>query len=249
MKLLLICLALAIPQFCRAEVPKLLTERAFTSASLAEAANHYISLGEEGTFQELNTFIAAHSALTNESSNQRFSVDERIAWIFRILYVPKKPVPMRVPKTGAWITGSIVPLRPPLFGWLSLPEASMPVETWPLYPLALSGTTFFVMEERYTPRQTPETIAHYMEYCRNNGAFRKTPVAVPTREQALSDLELFRQSKAWKSIKWVDNYGISFPHGEEWLWPIIKKQAMGIPESAVADDHSTNTVETQVSTR
>src|SRR5271165_4309169 len=140
MKLFLICVALAIPGLCQAELPKLLTERAFTSASLAEAANHYVSIGEQATFKELEAFIAEDPARTNHHLARGYSVDERIAWIFRIIYVPKDPVPMHVAKTGQWIPGSIVQLRPPDFGFLELPVGSMPAERWPLYPLALSGS-------------------------------------------------------------------------------------------------------------
>ena len=52
-----------------------------------------------------------------------------------------------------------------------------------------------------------------MKYCKDNGVFRKTPVVVPTREQALKDTEQLRQSTAWKAIKWIDNGEIGFPTG------------------------------------
>jgi hypothetical protein len=248
MKLFLICGALIISRICQAEVPKLLTERAFNSASLAEAANHYIAIGEQATFNELEAFIADDSARTNNPLNRGYSVDERIAWIFRIVYVPKDPIPMRVAKTGAWIPGVIIPLRAPNFGWLQIPEASMPAENWPLYPLALSGSTFVVLKEIYTPKGVPETIGHYMEYCKDNGAFRKTPVVVPTREHAMKDTEQLRQSSAWKAIKWLDRGVISFPYGQEWTWSFIQKQARTIPEASVAKNQP-STTETQLSTR
>jgi hypothetical protein len=248
MKIFLICVGLIISGICQAEVPKLLTERTFNSASLAEAANHFIDIGEQATFHELETFIAVDSARTNNPPSRGYSVDERIAWIFRIIYVPEDPIPMRVAKTGAWIPGIIIPLRAPNFGWLQIPEASMPVENWPLYPLALSGSTYVVLKETYTPKGVPETISHYMEYCKDNGVFRKTPVIVPTREQAMKDTELLRQSTVWKAIKWLNRDGISFPYGQDWTWNFIHKQARTIPEANVAKNHS-NTTETQLSAR
>jgi hypothetical protein len=247
MKTLLICMALAVSGFCQAEVPKLLTERTFTSASLVEAANHYVTIGEQATFNELEAFIVENSAPTNHPSNRGYSVDERISWICRIIYVPKEPFPLHVAKTGAWISGNIVQLRPPNFGTLQLPAGSMPAENWPLYPLALSGSTYSVLKERYNPMSASETINHYMEYCRDNGVFRKTPVAVPTREQALKDAQQLRQSDAWKAIKWVNNDAIGFPFGEEWTWNFIQNQARTIPEATAKEQP--NAAVAQLSTR
>jgi hypothetical protein len=240
-------MALAVSGFCQAEVPKLLTERTFTSASLAEAANHYVTLGEQATFNELESLIAENSTHTNRPSSRGYSVDERIAWILRIVYVPKDPIPMHVAKTGAWLPGVIVQLRPPNFGTLQLPIGSMPAEKWPLYPLALSGSTYSVLKERYNPMSASETINHYMEYCRDNGAFRKTPVAMPTREQALKDVGQIRQSDAWKAIKWVNNDAIGFPFGEEWTWNFIQTQARTIPEAPAKEQP--NAAVAQLSTR
>src|ERR1022692_767875 len=68
MKLLIICMALGMSGICQAGVPKLLTERAFTSASLAEAANHFITIGEQATFKELKI---AERALAQEIGKPR----------------------------------------------------------------------------------------------------------------------------------------------------------------------------------
>ena len=228
MKLFLMCLALAMSEICHAEVPKLLTERAFTSASLAEAANHFIAIGEPATFKELDAFLVQDSTNTNDRFNRGYNVAERIGWIFRIIYEPKPGVPMLVPKTGAIIPGNIIPIRAPNFGSLGIPEASMPAEKWPLYPLALSDSTYVVLKDRANPINATETITHYMEYCRDNGVFRKAPVTVPTRQQALKDAQQLRQSAAWKAIKWIDNGEVGFPKGEQWTWDFIQDQARNI---------------------
>lgn len=227
-------MALAISGICRAEVPKLLAEKDFNSISLVEAANHFINIGEAATFAELNLFLAENAAQTNRFFKRGYDVNERIGWIFRILYQPKSGISVIVPKTGVRISGRIVPLRPPEFGWLGMPETSMPAKKWPLYPLALFGSTYLVLREGYTPRDTPETMQHYMEYCRDNGTFRKTPVPVSTRQEALDDAELLRQSSSWKAIKWLDNGGIGFPRGQEWTWQFIERQAGNIPQVTVA---------------
>lgn len=242
-------MALAMSGICQATIPKLLTERAFTSASLAEAVNHFVAIGEPATFKELDTFLADDSAHTNYLFDRGYNVNERIAWIFRILYEPKPGIPMLVPKTGVLVPGVVVPLRAPEFGSLDIPEGSMPAEKWPLYPVALSGSTYVVLKERYTAKGVPETINHYMEYCKDNGVFRTTPVPVPTREQALKDTKQLRQSTAWKSIAWVDNGGISFPLGEQWTWGFIQNQARTIPQTAIAKKTSDNSHLTALSLR
>ncbi len=105
-----------------------------------------------------------------------------------------------------------------------------------------------VLKEIYTSKGIPETINHYMEYCKENGAFRKTPVVVPTREQAMKDTAQLRQSSAWKAIQWLNRDGISFPYGQEWTWSFIQKQARTIPEDSAAKNQP-GTTETQLSTR
>lgn len=229
-------MALGISLACQAEVPKLLTQKAFTSDSLAEAVNHYVALGEAGTFKELDAFMAEDATHTNWLFNRGYNVNERIAWIFRILYTPKQTT-LRVPKTGEVIRGTVEPLRAPEFGTLSIPERTMPLENWPLYPVALSGSTYVVLKERYAPKGVPETVQHYMAYCKDNGIFRTTPVPVPTREQALKDVQQLKQSAAWKAIEWVDNAGVSFPLGEQWTWGYINCQAKNIAEAPVASQN------------
>src|ERR1700679_1034143 len=81
-----------------AEVPKLLTERAFTSATLAEAVNHYVAIGEPATLKELQNCAAEDAAHNDWLSNRGFSVGERIGWICRILYVPQGHSALRAPK-------------------------------------------------------------------------------------------------------------------------------------------------------
>ena len=70
-----------------------MTERSFNSASLAEAANHFIAIGEQATFNELETFMAEDPAHTSYLFTRGYSVDERIAWVFRIVYEPKESIP------------------------------------------------------------------------------------------------------------------------------------------------------------
>jgi hypothetical protein len=60
---------------------------------LAEAANHYVALGEEAATKELES-------LTSDWTEDRkggFSTNERIGWICRILFQPKGKEPLRAP--------------------------------------------------------------------------------------------------------------------------------------------------------
>lgn len=196
-----------------AEVPKLLTERAFTSATLAEAVNHYVGIGEPAAMKELQNCASQDAAHAGWISNRGFSVSERIGWICRILYEPKGHSALRAPK----------------FGVLNIPEKTMPADKWPLYPLALSGSTYLVLNQHYTPDGTPEEATHYLDYCRKNGVFRKSPIPVPTEEQAMADAAMLRQTTAWKAIKWQDTDGYSYPMGEQFTWSFMQNQAKLIP--------------------
>jgi hypothetical protein len=103
---------------------------------------------------------------------------------------------------------------------------------WPLFPVACSGSTYFVLSEGYAfegfGREMPN---EYMAYCKEHGIFRKNPVKVPTREEAMKDAAALRKSKSWKAIKWKDSgQGYSFYIGDDqYAWSFIQKQAESIP--------------------
>ena len=221
-----------------AELPKLFCEKSFTSASLADAVNRYVAIGETATLKELQEASSLESSQKELFAGKGFSVNERISWVCRILYIPKPPTPLFIPKTGIFITEKTQPLRAPKFGTLSIPEKTMPLEKWPLYPVALSGSTYLVLKQGYTPTGTPESLAHYLAYCKDNGTFRTTPVPVPTEEQAAKDVATLRQSESWKNIKWEDENGFSFPMGEQWTWSFVQNQAKTIPAQAIASKKS-----------
>src|SRR5271154_3271760 len=115
---------------CRAEIPKLFCQPEFSSVTLVDAANHFIAIGETATAKELEG-IAANDATNQTGMFSRNN--ERIGWMCRMLFEPKGRSPLRAPK----------------FGKLSLPEESLTLEKWPLYPLVLSGSTYFVLSEKY----------------------------------------------------------------------------------------------------
>jgi hypothetical protein len=190
----------------RAQAPKLFHEKPFTCATLAEAANHYIAVGEKESIKELESLILDWD--TDHEGG--FSRNERIGWVCRILFEPKEKEPLR----GPW------------FGGHHLPYNTMPLTAWPLYPVARSGSSYFVLSEGYTLRGVPENPKAYLSYCRTKGNFRKERVPVPTKLQALKDAEQLRQSEGWRAIKWNDSGpGWSYTMSENRVWGFIKGQA------------------------
>lgn len=189
-------------------VPRLFQEKEFTAASFAEAANHFVALGEEAAVQELRGL--ATNSFTDFKSG--FSVNERIGWMCRVLFEAKADG-----------------LRAPRFGALHLPYQTMPDRSWPLYPVALSGSSYFVLSEGYRLAGRAEDPKVYLDYCRQAGGFRKKLITVPTKMQALADASALRRSAVWQAIKWKDSgENWSYMMDEEWTWKFIQKQAEDI---------------------
>jgi hypothetical protein len=191
----------------RAEVPQLFRERSFNAAILAEAVNHFIALGEEAAVRELADLAPGFE---QGDFKNGFTHAERVGWVCRILFQPKGDKPLRLPG----------------YGGLSMPHLTMPLARWPLYPVAASGDSFFVLSEGYSFRGIPENPINYLVYCRAKGVFRKQPVLVPMHAQAAKDVLALQQSSAWKAIKWKDSGpGTSYTISEEHIWPFIQAQA------------------------
>jgi hypothetical protein len=196
----------------RAEVPKLFREQAFNCATLADAVNHYVGLGEDAAVKELQelALVEAAEAEKNRGFDTRgFSINERIGWVCRILFEPK---------SGPYI-------RAPKYGKLNLPEKYIPIAKWPLYPVVLSGSTYFVLGESYSDdNNTPEDPKHYITFCKENGKFRTTSVKVAASAQILQDADALHKSAQWQAIQWLDDSGYSYPMGEQWTWGFIQRQ-------------------------
>jgi len=189
-------------------VPRLFQEREFTAASFAEAVNHFVALGEDAAVQELRGLTTN----TVADFQREFSLNERVGWMCRVLFEAKAES-----------------LRAPRFGALRLPHHTMPDRSWPLYPVALSGSSYFVLSEGYSLGGVPEDPKAYIQYCQQTGVFRKKPVTVPTKTQALADASDLRQSAAWQAIKWNDSgENWSYTMDESWAWDFIQKQAESI---------------------
>jgi hypothetical protein len=202
----------------RAEIPKLFREKAFNCATLADAVNHFVGIGEDAAVKELEDLTEVEASEKGKNHNfdtRGFSINERVGWVCRILFEPKNGPYLRAPK----------------FGKLGIPEKFMPIDKWPLYPVVLSGSTYFVLSEGYTDDNNKhEDPGHYVEYCRDNGNFRTAMIKITSRAQVLSDADALHQSDPWKAIQWVDDDGFSYPMGEQWTWAFIQRQTKPLPK-------------------
>ena len=209
-------------QTCWGESPRFFRENAFTSASFAEAVNHFVDIGESATVKELSA-LAEGRDMTNG-----FSVKVRIGLVCRVLFQPRRNEPIRPPADGFLME----------LGSIGLPEVSSSAWTnvnknWPLYPVALSGSTYFVLNEFYSFEGTgqPENPMSYVAYCLQHGVFRRRKIHVPTRQEAGKDAAALRLSPSWRAIKWVDSGpGYSFHMNEEAVWNYVENQAKRIPD-------------------
>ena len=212
---LLLVIAIASVAFASAapkpdRTPLLFKQKQFDSVILAKAINYYIELGEKQSLIELQALSRDDFDFANG-----FDVNERIGWVCRVLYDAKNGVP----------------LRPPAFGGLSLPRNSMPLQSWPIYPIAKTGNTYVVLSEGYSLAGRAEPVSSYLDYCKSKGTFLKQKIAVPNRTNATTDISNLRKSTRWTSIKWSDSGpGFSYTMSDQWVWDKIEIQGNSIPK-------------------
>ena len=194
------------------EVPTLFRKEEFTAADLAEAVNSFVVLGENEAVRQLIRLAPSRFEPGKEGLGLDFP--DRVGWVLRILFLPKK--------TQA--------LREPRYGSRGLPYLTMPLTRWPLYPVVTSGDSFFVLGGVSMLGGQAEDPKEYLKYCQREGRFRTQPVPAPTREQALKDVLALRQSDVWRTIKWKDSApGRSYTMHEGTVWDYLKAQADSIP--------------------
>jgi len=192
-------------------VPDLFTKKQFNATALAEAANHYIGLGKAEAITALKALEEDHS----KAIDRGFHTNERIGWICRIVFQGAEGRPLRAPR----------------YGGLSLPYLTMPLDQWPLYPVAESDGVFFVLSEGYMLAGVAERAAAYIDYCSTTGVFRKTKVEVPSHDKAVKAFNSLKTAKRWTMIKWTDEGpGTKYKMSEEWVLRDIEAQASSIPK-------------------
>jgi hypothetical protein len=198
----------------RSATPRLFRQSEFNSALFAKAVNHFVDIGEDAAVRELAKLAATEEKNLSGTGQKYWATNERVGWMCRVLFEPKAKTP----------------LRPPMFGGLNLPFNTMPETEWPLYPVAQSGSTYFVLSEGYMLGGQAEPVADYLLYCRQNGVFRTKRVAVPNKKSAQGDAASLRNSTAWQAIKWTDSgTGWSYSMDEKSAWAFIQEQADTTP--------------------
>jgi hypothetical protein len=200
-----------------ANTPQLFRQREFDAAMLAEAVNHFLKLGPVPGEKALKDLAAIASIRQTDG----LSLTERAAWICRVLYQPAARAPLRDIRSGG----------------LSLPYLSMPLAKWPLYPLARSGDSLFVLAEGRHGTGIPESLTKYIAWCRSQGVWLDKPLPVPDRATAMRDAENLRAGAAWQAIRWKDRkQGNSYTMHEAATWSWIAAQAERIPVPADAGE-------------
>ena len=193
-----------------AETPKLFKSSQYNSKVIAEAANYFIKLGEDKGIQELMKLSPpSWTPPSVQETKDGLRLDrDRVAWLLRILYKPKKE-----------------PIRQPLFGALGLPYMSMKNGKWPIYPLVESEGVYFVLADGYFLAGRAERIEDYVAYCKKNGIYRKKLIKKPTAKEATKALNFLFSDKRWKEIEWsYSQPNHSYTLSEESRKKFIKKQ-------------------------
>lgn len=175
-------LLLVWPAHGQSAVREIIRTERVSPRSFADAANELMAMGETKATKMLKSMAPdpSQDVVANPSINVR------IGWLVRLIYVPNQ--------------GSV--LQPPPFGALRLPVNSMPLTEWPEYPLVISDGVAFVLNDQYEGSgPAPDAIA-YLDYCRKEGHFRDIRFQVPTRADADRALLQLFGSDRWKNIKW-----------------------------------------------
>ena len=188
------------------KTPQLFKHSNVDSASIANAVNYYVSIGEEKAIRELGALSAMDLGPLDW-----FELNMRIGWVCRILFTPSDSDSLR-PFPG---------------GGLLIPYDTMPSDEWPLIPIVKSNETFAVLSRECVCSGEPPNAREHLRYCSANGEFRTEPVAVPSKKKAIADLEKLRTSQRWCNILWS---GQSYSLSEDKTWRTIIAQAEAVPE-------------------
>jgi hypothetical protein len=185
----------------QAQVPDVLfAPQKLSCRDWTEVANYYIDLGEDK---------AVDSLVQETISHPKNKVNTRVCLICRILFQPKGKHP----------------LRPPALGDLSLPRMTMPLSSWPEFPLVQQDGVWFVLDENYKQEGVPERAGLYIDYCRKNGRFRIEKLAVPTAQQAVDAVKSLQASKRWMAIRWSDSdLHTSYTYDRTWTADLLRSQ-------------------------
>lgn len=161
------------------EFPSFIEEKAHDVATLAHTVNLYVGLGEDAAFSDLRKRAAELDKGHHDSSTREY----RIELVARIL---------------GGSSGKV--LRPRSQEDIGFGGHGIRLSTWPHFPMVHSGDSFFVMMKGRIIAGLEPPLVDYLDYCRLEGRFRRSPLPVPTREQALRDLDGLKASPRWRSL-------------------------------------------------
>ena len=120
---------------------------------IAEAVNHFVALGKRDGLAELRGLASIRNSAGYVDGYDRFG------YVCRILFLPKESEP----------------LREPAFGRLDdLPWELTADKDWPLFPVAVWGSSYFVLDERYNIGEFHEYKLNDIDDCDPNGTFHTT---------------------------------------------------------------------------
>jgi len=189
----------------------LLKGGAVNAATLAEAANRFITMGEPAAREALE-YIAQTNAVERARSPMEWEaameVSHRLGWLCQILW-PAKPGSVR---------------RAPGFGGLAYFEDRHDTGDWPLLPLAQVGPYYVVLSDSYILAGVPERAEDYLRRCEASGVFRTHTLPIPTRSEAERALKPLRTSAAWRRV-WDGPSGNTV---EAEAWAFVWRQAESI---------------------
>jgi hypothetical protein len=121
------------------------------------------------------------------SAAPSIDVPERIGWLCRLVFVDAEGRPVRAPRRGA----------------VSLPDLSMPAESWPHFPLAVEDGCIFVLAEGLVLAGLAEPLDQYFAELRRSARLSEAHYAQPGREACERAFAQLLASPRWRAIRWT----------------------------------------------
>lgn len=148
-------LAFTIELYAQQQTPKFFTSKENTSANLATAVNYFVNLGEEKSATALAAIVS------KRTFSNKIDLDFRVACVSRILWRNAKK-PIMPPRLGFYGGGVSID-----------PRNQSELEKWPLFPVAKSGVSYFIVVNggRGGTGQSSNLNVDYIQHCKRTGTF------------------------------------------------------------------------------
>ncbi|MBS1715101.1 MAG: hypothetical protein JST30_12275 [Armatimonadetes bacterium] len=180
-------------------------KRSWTCGSVALAANAYIDMGEERAVADLTV----RGGRGQKLDYMPMATAVRACHLCRVLFTGRNGKALRAPKLGV----------------IRLPHRSMPLSSWPEFPMAQQDGVWFELGNAYLLSGKAETVEQYVDYCRKNGAFRKEKLTVPDENTARAALKELLASDRWGKVQWSGGgVGESYDYPKEGTFEFLRNQ-------------------------